>query len=62
MRALLRADRERQGNRTLTVHQTPQATGEQRLTVDGIDQAGAAIPLIDDRMAHKVEVWVRAVA
>ena len=43
----------------IAVHQTPHATGEQRLSVDGRDQAGMAVPLVDDRVEHWVEVWVR---
>jgi cyclic beta-1,2-glucan synthetase len=44
----------------ITVHQTAHATGEQRLSVDGYDQAGTAVPLVDDRREHWVDVWVRA--
>jgi len=46
----------------ITVHQTPHATGDQRLSLDGNDQAGRAVPLVDDHVEHWVEVWVRAVA
>ena len=45
----------------IVVHQTPHATGDQRVTVDGRDEAGMAIPLVDDRAEHWVEMWVRAV-
>ena len=44
----------------ITVHQTPHATGDQRLSLDGHDQAGMAVPLVDDRVEHRVEMWVRA--
>jgi hypothetical protein len=42
------------------VHETPRGTGEEHLRLDGGDQAGTAIPLVDDRLEHWVEVWVRA--
>jgi len=44
----------------IAVHQTPQATGARRLTLDGQDQDGLSVPLVDDRREHQVEVWVRA--
>jgi cyclic beta-1,2-glucan synthetase len=44
------------------VHQTPRATGEERVTVDGHEQPGMAIPLVDDHVEHSVEVWGRASA
>ena len=34
------------------------AGGESRLTLDGAEQAGMAIPLQDDRTEHVVEAWV----
>jgi len=46
----------------VAVQQTPHETGEQRLSLDGHDQAGMAVPLVDDRREHWVEMWVRAVA
>jgi cellobiose phosphorylase len=46
----------------VTVHQTPHATGDERISLDGEDQAGMAVALVDDRLVHSVEVWVRAVA
>ncbi len=46
----------------IAVHQTPHATGDQRVSLDGRDQAGTAVPLVDDHLEHQVEVWVRAVA
>ncbi|MFC3110526.1 GH36-type glycosyl hydrolase domain-containing protein [Undibacterium arcticum] len=32
--------------------------GNARLTIDGIERPGPAIPLVDDRHAHSVEVWI----
>jgi cyclic beta-1,2-glucan synthetase len=46
----------------IAVHQTPATAGEQRLSLDGRDQAGMAVPLVDDRREHWVETRVRAVA
>jgi cellobiose phosphorylase len=46
----------------IAVHQTARATGDQRLSVDGQPQAGMAVPLVDDRAEHWVEICVRAVA
>ncbi len=45
----------------IDVHQTPHATGDQRLSLDGQAQSGMAVPLVDDRVEHTVGVWVRAV-
>ena len=36
------------------------APGEMRVTVDGVEQSGSVITLIDDRQPHSVEVSVRA--
>jgi cellobiose phosphorylase len=44
----------------IDVHQTPHATGDQRVSLDGNDQSGMAFPLVDDRVEHHVAVWVRA--
>ncbi len=44
----------------IDVHQTPHATGDQRLSLDGNAQPDMAVPLVDDRVEHKVDVWVRA--
>jgi cyclic beta-1,2-glucan synthetase len=44
----------------IEVHQTGRATGDERLSVDGQPQAGMAVPLVDDRVEHRVDVWVRA--
>ena len=44
----------------IVVHETPRGTGEERLHLDGGDQADMAIPLVDDHLEHWVEVWVRA--
>jgi cyclic beta-1,2-glucan synthetase len=46
----------------IIVHQTPHAAGDQRLALDGYDQPGMAVPLVDDHAEHRVEVWVRAAA
>ncbi len=45
----------------ITVHQTARETGDVRLRVDGDDQGGMAVPLVDDRVEHQVDVWVRGV-
>jgi cellobiose phosphorylase len=45
----------------IVVHQTAHGTGEERVTVDGRERADNAIPLVDDRVEHWVDVWVRAV-
>ncbi|HEY3384573.1 MAG TPA: glucoamylase family protein [Vicinamibacterales bacterium] len=42
----------------IRVHQTPPTTGEERVTVDGRDQADMSIPLVDDHEEHRVEVLV----
>jgi cellobiose phosphorylase len=44
----------------ISVHQTPPTTGEERVNLDGQDQEGLAIPLVDDQREHRVEAWVRA--
>jgi cyclic beta-1,2-glucan synthetase len=44
----------------ISVHQTSHAAGVQRLSLDGQEQEGRAVPLVDDRQEHRVEVWVRA--
>ena len=46
----------------IAVHQTPPTTGAQRLVLDGQEQDGLAVPLVDDQQEHEVEVWVRAAA
>jgi cellobiose phosphorylase len=46
----------------IAVRQTRGAGDEEGVTVDGVEQAGGAIPLVDDRRQHSVEVRVRAVA
>jgi len=46
----------------ITVHQTPPTTGDERVSLDGQEQAGMAVPLVDDQREHRVEVWVRAAA
>jgi cellobiose phosphorylase len=45
----------------IAVHQTPRGTGDERLSVDGHEQAGLVVPLVDDSLEHSVEMWVRAV-
>ncbi len=40
----------------IVVTQGSEREGGPRVTVDGIEQAGLAIPLIDDRQQHAVEV------
>jgi cellobiose phosphorylase len=42
----------------IVVLQTPAASGGTRLTVDGVEQDHRAVPLIDDRQEHSVEVQV----
>jgi cyclic beta-1,2-glucan synthetase len=42
----------------IVVRRTAQATGEVRVTVDG-RETGTAVPLVDDRREHQVEVWIR---
>ena len=44
----------------IVVHQTPHATGDQRVSLDGRAQSGMAVPLVDDHVEHNVDVWVRA--
>ena len=44
----------------IDVHQTPHATGDQRLSLDGQALPGMAVPLVDDRVEHRVDVWVRS--
>jgi cellobiose phosphorylase len=44
----------------IAVHQTPHEAGARRLILDGQEQVGLALPLVDDRREHQVEVWVRA--
>jgi len=46
----------------IAVHQTPHTAGARRLSIDGHDEAGMAVPLVDDRREHRVEMWVRAPA
>jgi len=42
----------------ITVLQTPADSGETSVTVDGIEQHNKAIPLVDDRQEHSVEVRI----
>ncbi|MDO9288319.1 MAG: hypothetical protein Q7T83_05970, partial [Thermodesulfovibrionales bacterium] len=42
----------------ITVRQTPVGRGEASVTVDGVEQPDKAIPLVDDRQEHMVEVRI----
>ena len=42
----------------ITVRQTPVGSGEANVTVDGVEQHDKAIPLVDDRQEHSVEVRI----
>jgi cellobiose phosphorylase len=44
----------------ITVVQTSVAGGGPRLTVDGVELTGPAIPLVDDRRQHAIEVRIHA--
>jgi cyclic beta-1,2-glucan synthetase len=44
----------------IAVSQTRDGTGEITMTVDGVEQYDGAIPLVDDRREHSVEVRVHA--
>jgi cyclic beta-1,2-glucan synthetase len=44
----------------VTVHQTEPDSGVQRVSVDGREAGDLAIALVDDRVDHRAEVWVRA--
>jgi len=46
----------------IEVHQTPHAAGARRLILDGLEQGGLSVPLVDDHQEHRVDAWVRAVA
>ncbi len=46
----------------ITVVQTCAGNGETSVTVDGVEQHGEAIPLVDDRQEHSVEVRIPAAA
>jgi cyclic beta-1,2-glucan synthetase len=48
--------RYRETTYAIAVTQTAGATGEIRVTVDGVDQPDPVIPLVDDRREHAVEV------
>ena len=43
----------------MTVHQAPDAVGDQRVSLDGLDVPGMTLSLVDDRADHRVEVWMR---
>jgi cellobiose phosphorylase len=42
----------------ITVQQTPVGSGETSVTIDGVEQHDKAIPLVDDRQEHSVEVRI----
>jgi len=42
----------------ITVQQTPANSGETSVTIDGVEQHDKAIPLVDDRQEHSVEVRI----
>ena len=42
----------------ITVRQTPAGSGETSVAVDGVEQHDKAIPLLDDRQEHSVEVRI----
>jgi cyclic beta-1,2-glucan synthetase len=44
----------------IVVHQTAHAGGVQQLTLDAQQLRDLAVPLVDDRREHQVEVWMRA--
>jgi cellobiose phosphorylase len=44
----------------IAVLQTPGGNGETSVTVDGVEQHDQAIPLVDDRQEHSVEVSISA--
>ncbi|MCC8986231.1 MAG: cyclic beta 1-2 glucan synthetase [Candidatus Contendobacter sp.] len=51
--------RYRETTYAIVVTQTADATGEMRVTVDGVERDDAVIPLVDDRREHTVEVRYR---
>jgi cellobiose phosphorylase len=46
----------------IAVHPAGRGTGEQRVSVDGVDQADLTVPLVDDRLEHWVDARVGATA
>ncbi len=44
----------------IAVSETMAAAGDTGVTVDGVEQPGPVIPLVDDRQEHSVEVKIRA--
>jgi cellobiose phosphorylase len=42
----------------IAVQQTGAGDGELGVTVDGVEQPGMAVPLVDDRQEHSVEVRI----
>jgi cellobiose phosphorylase len=45
----------------IVVRQTPAPTGGTVVTVDGVNRNDDAIPLVDDRQEHTVELRINAV-
>jgi cellobiose phosphorylase len=43
----------------ITLLQTTGADGGTKLTLDGVEQSGPCLPLVDDRRQHSVEVRIR---
>ena len=46
----------------IAVLRTPVVDGQEGVTVDGIEQTGKSIPLVDDRREHLVEVRINAMS
>ena len=44
----------------ITVQQMPAGNGEMSVTIDGVERDDKAIPLVDDRQEHSVEVRIHA--
>ncbi|MEK7803724.1 MAG: hypothetical protein AAB251_04925, partial [Deltaproteobacteria bacterium] len=42
----------------ITVRQMPAGSGETSVTIDGVERHDKAIPLVDDRQDHTVEVRI----
>jgi cellobiose phosphorylase len=50
--------RYRETNYHITIIQTANSHRDTQITVDGVDLHSEAIPLVDDRQEHKVEVRI----
>ena len=46
----------------IAVHPAGRGAGEERVSIDGVDQADLTIPLVDDRLEHWVDVQVGGAA